>query len=312
MDGSSETVGRSSVAGARPSSRRASGRPVFDYARRPQAPPVSVVRITGARARPRGAAHVHDFLALLFFERGRGFLSVGGSRRPVADGDLVLVAPGAVVGPGLTAELGDSRGWSVFFPPDALGRELLSWRTHPLLAGFAGGGAGGSRRLRVAVADRPAWIARIAALEAELSGREEGHREAALAHLTLLLVATSRLAADVAQALRLGDEPLLADVFAFIEEHFAEPVSLRDVAAAVALTPGHLTTVVGRRTGRTVQAWIGERRLAEARRLLAETDEPVETVGRRVGFRDASYFSRRFRRAHGVTPAAWRRAARGA
>jgi AraC-like DNA-binding protein len=59
-----------------------------------------------------------------------------------------------------------------------------------------------------------------------------------------------------------------------------------------------------------VQAWIAERRLAEARRLLAQTDEPVEAVGRRSGFRDASYFSRRFRRAHGVTPAAWRRAVR--
>jgi AraC family transcriptional regulator, transcriptional activator of pobA len=310
MGGSSETVGGSSVARARASDRRVDGRPVLDFARLPGAPPVSVVRVAAHGERPPGAAHAHDFLVLLLFERGGGTLPVGGHDRPITAGDLVLVAPGEQVGRGLTARLGPSEGWSVFFAPDAVEAQMVSWRAHPLLAGFAGGTAAGSRRLRVPDADRGAWSERIAALDAELRGREDGHREAALAHLTLLLVETSRLAADVAGALRLGDEPLLAAVFEVIDEQFAEPISLRDVAAAVALTPGHLTTVVGRRTGRTVQAWIAERRLAEARRLLAQTDEPVEAVGRRAGFRDPSYFSRRFRRAHGVTPAAWRAAMR--
>ncbi len=72
------------------------------------------------------------------------------------------------------------------------------------------------------------------------------------------------------------------------------------------MTPGHLTTVVRRRTGRTVQEWIIERRIAEARRLLAETDLPVAEVARRVGVPDPGYFSRLFRRAHGASPRKWR------
>ena len=76
------------------------------------------------------------------------------------------------------------------------------------------------------------------------------------------------------------------------------------------LTPGYLTTLVGRKTGRTVGAWIIERRMAEARRLLVATDLAVEEVGRQVGYRDGGYFVRHFRRAHGVTPRAWRRAGR--
>ena len=43
-----------------------------------------------------------------------------------------------------------------------------------------------------------------------------------MARLTLLLVGVSRLAADVVGDLRLKDEPLLADVFGFIE---ARPTS---------------------------------------------------------------------------------------
>jgi len=89
-----------------------------------------------------------------------------------------------------------------------------------------------------------------------------------------------------------------------------ERISLKDVARAVSLSPGHLTTVLRRKTGRTVQEWIAERRMVEARRLLVETDLSVEEVGRRVGYGDAGYFVRSFRRAHGATPLGWRRAGR--
>jgi len=86
--------------------------------------------------------------------------------------------------------------------------------------------------------------------------------------------------------------------------------TITDVAGAVGMSRGHLTTVVGRRTGRTVQQWITERRMREARRLLADTDLTVTEIAPRVGYREAGYFVRRFRTAHGVTPGAWRRAGR--
>ena len=68
----------------------------------------------------------------------------------------------------------------------------------------------------------------------------------------------------------------------------------------------HLTTVVRRRTGRTVQEWIIERRMAEARSLLSDTELPVAEIAWRVGMFDPGYFSRQFRRTHGVSPREWR------
>jgi AraC-like DNA-binding protein len=83
-------------------------------------------------------------------------------------------------------------------------------------------------------------------------------------------------------------------------------LSLRDVAGELGMTPGHLTTVVRRRTGRTVQEWIIERRMAEARTLLEQTNLPVAEVARRVGVSDPGYFSRLFSRIHGISPRKWR------
>ena len=295
--------------------RRADGTPVYAYERQPGLPPVSVLRLAGPHLPPGDHSHAHDFLVLLYFERGGGGLSIGGRDWPAGKGDAFLIAPGEVVGPRGPRGLERAEAWAVFFPPDMLRVEVpgtfLSWRSHPLLFAFVRHSAAGARRLRVPEEERAAWSGRFAALDRELRERRDGYGEAALAHLTLLLVGVSRLAADVVGDLRLRDEPLLARVFEFVEARYREPISLRDVACAVSLSPGHLTTLVGRKTGRTVQQWISERRMAEARRLLVETPLTVEAIGADVGFRDPSYFIKSFRRAHAVTPLQWRRAGGG-
>jgi len=295
------------------------GPPVYAYEVVPGVPPVSVSRFFGRELRqaapPAGQAHSHEFLVLAYFEHGGGSLRLSDHDWPVEAGDAYVVAPGEVIS--VVDDAGgfhESEGWAVFFPPEAIGSQtpgaFLSWRAHPLVFPFVRGAAGGAQRLRVPADERNAWSQRFVALDAELRMRQDGYREAALSHLTLLLVGLSRLAVDVAGDFRLKDEPLLAEVFGFNEMRYRERISLRDVARSASLTPGHLTTVVRRKTGRTVQEWITERRMAEARRMLVQTDVPVEEVGRRVGYANPGYFARHFRRAHGTSPPGWRRAGR--
>ena len=47
--------------------------------------------------------------------------------------------------------------------------------------------------------------------------------------------------------------------------------------------------------------------MAEARRLLLQTDENLATICARVGYIDTNSFIRLFRRLHGLTPGEWRR-----
>lgn len=233
----------------------------------------------------------------------------------VEAGDVFVIAPGEVHdASGLT----EAEGWAIFFAAEVLGSRsagsLLSWRSHPLLFPFVRGNPlgtdGGAQHLSVPREDRSSWSMRLSALDLELRQRREGYREAALAHLTLVLVEVARLAGDVVGELELKDEPLLAEVFGFVEGHYREAISLKDVARAVNLSPAYLTTLVRRKTGRTVLEWIVERRMAEARKLLVESDLSAEEVGKRVGYGDPGYFVRSFRRAHGTTPLGWRGAGR--
>lgn len=288
--------------------------PVFRLQRTPGIPPIGVARIEPGHL-PHGelrrAPHAHDFLVLAYFEHGGGRLTVDGRSWSPRTGDLYVIAPREVVAPGWGGDLTEVSAWTAFFPVDVVDSRAgdgLSWRSHPLLFPFVGSRLGGVQRLRVPEDQRGQWSGRFGALARELADRPEGFAEASRALLTLLLVDLSRLAADVVGHLAGQDEPLLAAVFDVIERRYAEPISLRDVAAEVGLTPGHLTTVVGRRTGRTVQQWLTERRMSEARRLLAATALPVEAIARRTGYQDSGYFVRRFRAAHGMPPGQWRRA----
>jgi AraC family transcriptional regulator, transcriptional activator of pobA len=270
--------------------RHRDGLPVYQYRADSDTPPVSVVRAHGILEH---RVHIHDFPVLWYAN---------------AAGLVYVVAPGAAVDPGQVPHR-DS-GIGVFFDPAALdgdGRSPWpSWRRHPLLFPFVHGQAGGLLQLTVPAARRPLWDNVIGSIEAELAERKEGYRQAALAHLTLLLIDVARLAGDVVGDLRRSGEPLLAEVFTVIDRHRGEPLSLRDVARELGVTPGHLTTVVRRRTGRTVQEWIIERRMAEARSLLSDTALPVAEIARRVGISDPGYFSRQFRRTHGRSPRDWR------
>ena len=290
------------------------GVPVYGYNRIPGLPPVSVLRPPEASRVVHDHPHAHDFIVLIHVERGSGSIRVDGRDWWLESGDMLIVVPGEVVTPAASDGLDTPDVWLVFFPPDAVEAgwpgAVQSWRSHPVLFPFVRGIAGGTQRLRVPPGERADFAAHIAAMQRELRERRDGYHEAVLAHLTLLLVAVSRVAADLSGDPILRDEPLLAAVFDVIEARYDQPISLADVASAVGLTPGHLTTVVRRKTGRTVQQWLTERRMTEARRLLAETDLTVEAVGVRVGYRDPGYFARSFRRNHGVAPLRWRRAGR--
>ena len=55
-----------------------------------------------------------------------------------------------------------------------------------------------------------------------------------------------------------------------------------------------------------VDHYLNRYRILEAKRLLRETHHSVGKVGQKVGFSDASYFNRVFRRITGMSPGAYR------
>ncbi len=98
----------------------------------------------------------------------------------------------------------------------------------------------------------------------------------------------------------------LQELFMSIWSRLAEPLTLDALAHDVGYTANYLNDLSREHTGRALGGWITDMRMARARVALEHTDVPVAEVGAASGYDDPAYFSRAFRRAHGVPPATWR------
>lgn len=100
--------------------------------------------------------------------------------------------------------------------------------------------------------------------------------------------------------------PLFVRFEALLERHYLAHWSVADYAAALSVTPTHLTRAVRASSGRTGSQLIMDRIVREARRNLVYTNLSVATVAFALGFADPAYFTRLFTKATGVSPRAFR------
>jgi len=103
----------------------------------------------------------------------------------------------------------------------------------------------------------------------------------------------------------------MAQFEALIRAHLRDGWKVADYARELGVSATHLTRITNTLAGQPPGQLIEQRRLQEARRLLAYTAMGVAEVGYALGFDDPAYFSRAFRRAGGESPGAFRKRVAG-
>ncbi|MFN8090811.1 MAG: AraC family transcriptional regulator [Vicinamibacteria bacterium] len=250
----------------------------------------------------RAAAVTHPFASLVYCRAGEATVELSERWRLTA-GDGLLVPAGR---PHRFLEMAQFEWYEVVIAVAGLG----SGEEGSLLGPFERVRRGGAPVVRVP-AERRAFLETLLRELTEVeAARNEGVTLVRHSLLTLVLNEVRRASQGAEEAA--VPPGLAADALRFIEAHCLERLSLADVARAVRRSPAHVASTLSRATGRTAGEWITAGRLAEARRRLLHSDEMVDVIAERVGYRDATHFIRTFRRAHGATPAAWRAARRGA
>lgn len=122
------------------------------------------------------------------------------------------------------------------------------------------------------------------------------------------LVECVREIRPVIQAFLIGKSTALEQRAAdYIHKHYSDAnFSVQGVADSLGVSSGHLSRYFKRTTGRTLIEYINHVRIEEAKRLLAQTEEPIHAIVRKVGYIDASSFNRKFKQAVGETPGSYR------
>jgi AraC family transcriptional regulator, transcriptional activator of pobA len=261
--------------------------------------PVFVARRKLGPRRPAATAVTHRFAALAYYTAGRSRMEQRG-RWTLEAGDVLLVPAGQ---PHRLIEDDGCEFWGLGFCVSC----FAAHDAGSLLEPFERVRAGAAAVVRIPEARRDFLEQLFRELEAPRQARLRLTDAVQRSLLTLILREVERAARWDADP-PAGRTSVVADSLRFIERNCLGPLTLKDVARAVRRSPAYVTTALARATGRSAVEWIIAGRMSEARRLLLHSDERIDIVAERVGYADATHFIRMFQRAHGATPAAWRKA----
>ncbi|MCW1924454.1 substrate-binding domain-containing protein [Luteolibacter arcticus] len=97
---------------------------------------------------------------------------------------------------------------------------------------------------------------------------------------------------------------------AFMQERYAEPITVNTIARHAGLSRYHLNEHFQQHVGEPISRHLLRIRLDHAREGLADADEKIENLAFALGFKSAAYFCTVFRQETGLTPAEFRHRAR--
>ena len=85
-----------------------------------------------------------------------------------------------------------------------------------------------------------------------------------------------------------------------------EDLNINKIAGTVYLSPNYISVIFKQMTGETIIDFLTKTRMENAKILLAETNFRVLEISEMVGFKDASYFSKVFKKYTGLHPQKFR------
>ena len=262
-------------------------------------------RADGTRVRLAGAGeqwHFHPEYELALVTEGKGRRFVGDHMENFTSPDLVLIGPNL---PHCWSGLQESSGFAVQFVLDSdhpIGQldemralEAILEKSNYGIR-FTGSVVQRVEQSMRALANQSmlARLANFIGILAELSTAPESDR--------ILLSGTNL-------SLNLQDQHMTAisRAVGFILNNLKEEIGIENLLKVTHMSKPTFSRHFKNHTGRSLTTFLNEVRIVNAKRLLAETNEPITDIAFSSGFRNLSHFNVQFRRSSGESPSEFRK-----
>ncbi len=100
---------------------------------------------------------------------------------------------------------------------------------------------------------------------------------------------------------KIGEERI-AKVCSYIQIHYQEDLNARVLGEIFYLSPSYIAHMFTKHVGRSLGKYLEDVRLAQAEKLLRNTDLLVAEISERVGYHDSNYFTKCFRKKYQISP----------
>lgn len=102
------------------------------------------------------------------------------------------------------------------------------------------------------------------------------------------------------------ENPFCAQFSVWLTRHYMQDVSLEEAAEAMGMSSFYFSRFFRTAYNRTFLEYLTAYRVERAEELLRQTDIPVREIAAKVGYTDANYFTKVFKRHCGSTPTEYR------
>lgn len=257
-----------------------------------------------------GEAHAHEFFEIVYVLDGFCLHVCNDTSSLLMAGDIVALRPGDA------HRYRGQRNVNIInflFMPGALDGVMHEVLTLPGMADFFDhtGGADWMLHRHLSLKDREHVQAFFGEMRAEREARQPGWAVRSKALLLEFMVFFSRIF-SARFPMQQEDSPYTGYVsaaLAQIEAQYHENLSVAGIAAAMGISPDHLTRQFRQAMGITPVEYLRRYRFARALELLRQ-QKPVGEVCQAVGFHHLSHFSREFKTLFDMTPTAFQRQSR--
>ncbi len=249
-------------------------------------------------------AHWHEEAEIMIVLEGSVDFTMDSELHSVGEGEAALASPGTI-----HAYQGQDSRCLVFIfpqrisvPEGSMDSRSLPLRSHHIrrehpgssaLAHIADLGLHAIDPVRREHQGKAAVLAALTNLYLGLFGQEaSGHPESAVS------VQSPESGSSAAFKIR--------KALGYLEQHFTQPVHLEEVAGAAGLSSCHFSRQFHRHTGIGFTSWLTLRRLAEAERLLSDSDFSILDIADESGFGGMRALDRAFRSRRGMSPREYR------
>ncbi|QGQ98686.1 AraC family transcriptional regulator [Paenibacillus psychroresistens] len=262
--------------------------------------------------------HAHDFIEIVYVNRGKGIHVVHGSTIPVTEGDLFIInydTPHCFY----PYDRANSDGLEVYncmFLPafiEHLQIELPIMRGITglfLLKGLYPEETGYKADLILHESLKKDFVQLFQTMHKEYEAQQEGYADILKMQLCELLIKTYRIHKDLYR-----DQPhpdaykleLIQKSIQYMRSNFSNPIQINELSQQALLSKSYFSSVFKKITGISVFDYLQKLRIEEACKLLVENTKTVTEISELVGYNDYRFFNKIFRKITGMTASAYRK-----
>ncbi len=239
-------------------------------------------------------------------------MNYGRNHYDFSEGVLIFTGPQQVITLNKTQALDEVQGWMLYFHPDLIRNTNLG--SH--IDDYSFFAYDVHEALHLSEQEQRTITTCIDMIQAEIKERIDNHSQQVLvANIELLLNYCLRYYERQFNTRKSQNQDVVSKVETLLKEYYLSdklvaegPPSIQYLAEQCFLSPGYLSDLLKKETGRTTKDHINDFLVDKAKNLLLQSSDSIGGIAYTLGFNYPHYFSRLFKRKTGLTPQEYRQA----